>query len=397
MDELNLASAKSKSDPRIAVLDGIRGLAILLVTLYRFGDIAFPESLVGSLAHRATYLGATGVDLFFVLSGFLITGILLESRHRSGYFKRFYVRRALRIFPLYYTFLFFILILVPVVGNNRIIVEGFRADPIHLWIYTSNLVASWHDAWCYGYLDHFWSLAIEEQFYLMWPIVVFYNPPRRLAKVAWGLLIFFALARTLSSVYHIGAVTEKSLTLFRLDGLLLGAIAAIFVRDVEDIKIYAGRARVAFLVAGVLYVLSLALGSHDYAIRYTLVSFVWVFMLICGLSGALGKLGQSILASRPLRILGKFSYAMYVFQNPLIPLLGFLISPAILTDLFENPLVGGVAYVAIMFGVTFVLAIMSWYCLEMWFLKLRDLKSPLRGEELRSVPEVQRSSSRLSA
>jgi peptidoglycan/LPS O-acetylase OafA/YrhL len=106
---------------RIPALDGFRGLAVLMVTLYRFGEVSLTESVVGKWASKAVYLGASGVDLFFVLSGFLITGILLEQKGSSKYFSTFYARRSLRIFPLYFASLILFLWLLPSLGVNSIL------------------------------------------------------------------------------------------------------------------------------------------------------------------------------------------------------------------------------------------------------------------------------------
>jgi len=361
-----------RSDHRIAALDGIRGLAILIVTLYRFASPAFPESLVGSLMHRATYLGTTGVDLFFVLSGFLITGILLDSRSRPDYFRRFYFRRALRIFPLYYATLFVLLVILPFAFSNRTIIDLIQGNPAHLWIYTSNLEMAWTNGFHFGALDHFWSLAIEEQFYLFWPIVVFCVSPKWLSRLALTLLVMFVAARIGSSVCNIGEVTERTFTFFRCDGLLLGALAAMFVRKQADISCYHLHARLAFVIAVILFGMSLVLGRDDFTVRYTLVSLLWCALLLSVVSSRAGTMERRIFEMAPLRVLGKYSYAMYVFQTPLIPLLSFYISPEILNMALANPYWGGLAYVVIMFAITLAVAVLSWHSLEKQCLRFRD-------------------------
>ncbi len=363
---------KTSYNSRVPALDGIRGLAILLVTLYRFADPAFPESLVGKQLHQATFLGATGVDLFFVLSGFLITGVLIDSRNSVNYFRRFYFRRALRIFPLYYVSLFFFLVFLPFGLGNRTVLDDIEANPIHLWTYTSNLVMAWTNSFGFGSLDHFWSLAIEEQFYLVWPIVVLFIAPQRLAKVALILALLFVTARVGCSVWNIGEVTERMFTLFRCEGLLMGAIAAVFVRQNPDFTRYRNAFRVAFIVASILFMILLPLGSKDFTIRYTVVSLVWVSLLLCVISSKVETFERRIFEATPLRVLGKYSYAMYIFQTPLIPLLAAVISPAILASALRNPLLGGLVFVICMFGITLAIAMLSWHCLEKWCLKLRD-------------------------
>jgi len=362
----------NRNEDRVPALDGIRGFAILIVTLYRFASHAFPESLVGSLVHRMTYLGTTGVDLFFVLSGFLITGVLLDSRSRPDYFRRFYFRRALRIFPLYYATLFVLLVLLPLAFSNRTIIDLIQGNPVHLWIYTSNLEMAWTNEFHFGALDHFWSLAIEEQFYLFWPIVVFCVSPKWLGRLALSLLVMFVIARIGSSFCNIGEITERTFTFFRCDGLLLGAMAAMFVRKQADISSYHLPARLAFVIAVILFGLSLVVGRNDYTVRYTIVSLLWCALLLIVVSSKAGTIERRIFEMASLRVLGKYSYAMYVFQTPLIPLLSFCISPEILNTALANPYWGGLAYVATMFAITLVFAVFSWHCLEKWCLQLRD-------------------------
>ena len=113
---------------RVLALDGFRGQAVLMVTLFRFGEVSMTDSVAGKWASKAIYLGASGVDLFFVLSGFLITGILLDQKDRSRYFSIFYARRALRIFPLYFASLFCFLWVLPWFGINSILIGSTIPD-----------------------------------------------------------------------------------------------------------------------------------------------------------------------------------------------------------------------------------------------------------------------------
>src|SRR5262245_13745 len=172
---------------RVPALDGLRGLAILPVMLTHFvsdGDLS-PVSKVDEIVSATLTLGWVGVELFFVLSGFLITGILLDSRGAPHYFRNFYIRRTLRIFPLYYGFLALWLGVLPLFykwPNDVLKVVSIPVSPVWSWAYLTNIVQALHDDWRAGppYTTHFWSLAIEEQFYLVWPTVVFLFSRRRL-------------------------------------------------------------------------------------------------------------------------------------------------------------------------------------------------------------------------
>lgn len=225
------APTKDTSSIRIPALDGVRGLAILMVTLFRFGREAFPAEEYGRVVEKLIQVGTLGVDLFFVLSGFLITRILLQSQGTSNYFSRFYYRRSLRIFPLYFLTLAVLLVVLPKLHSGEATFIEAIEKQSYLWTYTTNLKMSWDNAWGFGYLDHFWSLAVEEQFYLVWPLVIFMAPTRvlRLSLIGAGCC---ALARSTFCLMSDNSVAPDVFTLFRCDGLLLGAaVAAIWQRD----------------------------------------------------------------------------------------------------------------------------------------------------------------------
>jgi peptidoglycan/LPS O-acetylase OafA/YrhL len=163
-------------------LDGLRGLAILLVLFFHFAaDLPRNVIFLGPV-----YFGWSGVGLFFVLSGFLITRILLRTRRAEGYFRSFYVRRALRIFPLYSGVLAFCTLLFVLFPVLRPMFPGDR-DRIFHWLYLGNwtpLLAGEDQR----RMGTFWSLAIEEQFYWIWPFIVWKVRPSRLPFVAGGAI-----------------------------------------------------------------------------------------------------------------------------------------------------------------------------------------------------------------
>ena len=154
-----------RPETRIKELDGVRGIAILLVLLHHFEPPAgLPTAIVAG-----AYLGWSGVDLIFVLSGFLITGILLDTRDSPNYFTTFYARRALRILPLYFL--------------TTLIYFRLEPNPLERWFWSH--LSNWKSAFGQDVpaLSHFWSLAVEEQFYLVWPLVVILSPKRAMPRV----------------------------------------------------------------------------------------------------------------------------------------------------------------------------------------------------------------------
>jgi peptidoglycan/LPS O-acetylase OafA/YrhL len=186
------------SRSHIPALDGVRGLAILIVFLYHYGGGAQSPNLVLRVLGTCDHAGWCGVTLFFLLSGFLISGILWDSNAQPGWWTRFYWRRTLRIFPLYYAALLLVLISAALVGRGRDILA-------HLWVYALYL-QNMHqfsiravEADSPLLLSHFWSLAVEEQFYLLWPFLLIYTrtlPRARmlcLSVVALSALFRFAV------------------------------------------------------------------------------------------------------------------------------------------------------------------------------------------------------------
>lgn len=198
-------------------LDGIRGIAILLVmTIHYFND---PQPGLDNLVHKVTDGGWMGVDLFFVLSGFLITGILLDANGGAHYFISFYGRRALRIFPLYYLYL---VLLWAVFGI---------ATTWPYWTYLLNIQIAINGQWpAIPYVAHLWSLAIEEQFYLLWPLVVLLCSRRTLMRLCLAIVALSPMLR--AWVLHAGVASRavSVLTPTRVEGLLAGALLAVLVR-----------------------------------------------------------------------------------------------------------------------------------------------------------------------
>lgn len=172
----------------IPALDGLRGAAILLVLLIHFGA----QAGLPTLFHRLAYKGWVGVDLFFVLSGFLISRILLESKNSAAFFKNFYIWRALRIFPLYYFVLIVGCFVAPLFLTEAAIkayLDGSVSNAGYLFAYLTNFSLIFIPGLTFGVFGHFWSLAVEEHFYLLWPAAVRWLNKERL--IALSLLIMF--------------------------------------------------------------------------------------------------------------------------------------------------------------------------------------------------------------
>ena len=284
-------------------LDGLRGIAILLVLVSHLST--------GTFLAPYLKLGWTGVDLFFVLSGFLITGILLDTKNKEGYYRIFITRRVLRIFPIYYAVLLICLIL----STQLSILSWFPNYQLYFWTYTQNfLIAS--KGWITVPLGHFWSLAIEEQFYLLWPLIILSLKPKQVLVLCALLLITALSIRWYNPVFPFAQV----FTLAHIDGLLIGSALAIAVRlNQNRIFQYSG---LIMVLASILFAVLLITTKpwREYSttfIRFgfTLIAFFYGALLLFSLKNEILK---KILSLRPLVFFGIYSYGIYVYHGVLI-------------------------------------------------------------------------------
>ncbi|HXS04133.1 MAG TPA: acyltransferase [Rhodanobacter sp.] len=363
------------SRQHFAALDGLRGVAIVLVLLHGF-DVIQPSGTFGHALDDLLDLGWIGVQLFFVLSGFLITGILLDTRQASGYYRSFFKRRFLRIFPLYYGVLIVAFVLLPwLVGP----IDG-SGHQLWLWIYVANFTAPFGAS--VPAFPHFWSLCVEEQFYLLWPLLV-RQLGRRGVLVVSSVLVLVAMASRIYVRHHlgepIGHEAAYSFTPCRMDALAIGALVAALLRG------GGGAARVAErrpgLVAsiGLLVLLGGAAAGHlqrtgamMQAFGYTVIAVGFALLLV----GALGRSGLAAraLAWTPLRHCGIYSYGMYVFYAPLHLFVGL---PLLATFAAAPTLAEALAYEVIAIAATFALGALSWHAYERHFLALKARLAPL--------------------
>lgn len=309
----------------LPALDGVRGLAILGVLLFHFLAPTDPKGPIeGAITWLFSY-GSLGVDLFFILSGFLITGILYDSRADPYYFRNFYMRRVLRIFPLYYGVLavvFFAVPAIPALHGSEI--AELRNHQAWAWLYGVNIYLAIHGSWAaLSYITHFWSLAIEEQFYLVWPLVVWLLAarPRLFLTFSLAAAITSFASRIAASLLGVSLIATTVLTPFQLDSLAIGAFIAVYVRQPDA---EAGARRIIFP----LTLTGIGLLLLQYAVRHfsgygnavePLRSGAFHLLLAALLLKALGAPISSgwsrFFRSRPMTALGKYSYGLYVYHH----------------------------------------------------------------------------------
>lgn len=338
--------------PYMPQLDGIRAIAVLMV---------FVSHWVPWTSQAGLPWGNVGVDLFFVLSGFLITDILLQGRRyveegSQGLFltlRQFYIRRILRIFPLYYAFLLVYALAAPHPANGL--------TP-WLWTYTLNLFRVLVDNHWEGPISHLWSLSVEEQFYLVWPWIILLTPRRLLLPALLVSVAVGPVAKTILAMYGLPEGAIRFFTLSRLDTLAMGGLLAYAVTQYGLQAVVKSRAVDGLFWIGmpifcaVVGLRAAGIGSTSWMIlelsAETLLCGWVVLRAAQGFGGPIGRM----LASGPLVYLGKISYGLYLLHKPI---------PDVLREfgVDTNRIPPGIDFL-LYTGLAILVASLSWYLLE---------------------------------
>jgi peptidoglycan/LPS O-acetylase OafA/YrhL len=355
-----------KMHRRIPQLDAVRGLAILVVMFHNISP-KYPLFHSDQLFRD----GWMGVDLFFVLSGLLITGILLDTKQSAGYFKNFYVRRCLRIWPLYYSLLFFMFVVVRFLNSSEYHLVVQTSSPwwaFPLFLQNFLLAISTNAA---GPLGVTWSLAIEEQFYLVWPLVVRFCSITQLRQLAIAEICLSPMLRYYLWLHHVDLYTN---IFCRLDGLMAGALLALLIRSDNFVPSkLLQRAWILLLIAAPLAFLTEAFHARWIVFSFTALAsaaFVYVAMF------SERKWLQKIMTNQFLVYTGTISYGLYLLHKIPFGMVQVL-------HLDRRPYLP----LPIILVASYVLAALSWNLLEKPFLSLKrffDSKPPSTDRANRS-------------
>jgi peptidoglycan/LPS O-acetylase OafA/YrhL len=335
---------------RLPQLDGIRGIAILVV-IFHNESAKYPFLYLDHIFAN----GWMGVDLFFVLSGFLITGILLDAKQSNGYFKNFYARRCLRIWPLYYSSLFLMFVIIPFLrpADGHMIFQ--RSGPWWAFpFYLQNFLVP--DATgAAGLLGVTWSLAVEEQFYLVWPLIVRSCPTAVLRRIAVGIICFSPILRLLLASHGVNLYSN---TFSRLDGLMAGSLLAMLIRSSDFAPSrFITTAWIVLVIALPGVFLTEALQAPWIVFSMSALAS-GAFLYLSLFSGQ--KWLEGVLKNRFLVYTGTISYGLYLLHKLPFDL-------GVIAHLDKYPYFSA----PILFAAAFGMAALSWNLLEKPFLNLK--------------------------
>jgi peptidoglycan/LPS O-acetylase OafA/YrhL len=340
-------------------LDGVRGLAVIMVMLFHYINGLTYSTINFKYLKKVAFLGQTGVSLFFVLSGFLITRILINQKDRPHYFRNFYYRRVLRILPLYLLFLILYFIITSVLNQSI----SFK-NILYYLFYIQNFAMTF--GWKIIGPEHLWSLAVEEHFYLIWPLIIYFVHKKNIPKIGILMIILSAVVR----IY----LLHKNLQTFyftfsRLDELSFGSLLAIkelkdnlnkkeFKFHKTDYLIFTVIILFAFL-AWAFYS-----GKSYYVVqifKYSIFGYIYYITIGFVIQINFKHWLKKIFLSTPLCFSGRISYGLYIYH----PLCYFMLRQLFNFDLLILNIVCSLLF-------TYFVAYLSYNYFEYPFIKLKS-------------------------
>ena len=338
-------------------LDGVRAIAALMVMFFHFcGGIVTNNSFL-LLIKKVSIFGQTGVSLFFVLSGFLITRLLLNSKTQKKYFFNFYIKRVLRIFPLYYFFLLVFYFVLPLVLKTPLIEFKYQ---YFYWIYLQNFAMTFN--WFSNGPSHFWSLAVEEHFYFFWPFIIYFFCIKKIIVVIFLVIILSILTRVILIKYNYDVFY---FTFSRMDELALGALLAVaeikHLLTNKNSKVFLLLFVIVLIPTLLIWILNNASGNNTLQVfKFILLATSFFSLIGYVITVKESSILKKLLCLKPILYTGKISYGLYVYH----PLCFFLFNKYISSNSFILNLVGS-------FLLSYLTSSLSYYFIELRFLNLK--------------------------
>lgn len=360
----------------LPALDGIRGLAILLVLgTHLFWANSHTGSRLFNFIVDAFSTGYIGVNLFFALSGFLITGILIDTLHISHFFKTFYARRVLRIFPLYFGFLFLLLIFT---RPLHFVWNGWQ---YYYLTYTAN-IALWQQRDLilpHFNINHLWSLQVEEQFYLVWPLIVYrVRRCQSLFRISIAVCLIILLIRIALVIFrgHFSNIyLPYSPTFSCADNLLYGCGLCAILRTSSRERVLQLAPRVFAICISILAITFFVFHGLEWQNNFFVPTFG--FSIVGIASAALIAMAlrpqsstQMLFKNRTLRFFGKYSYGLYVYHYSINEAISGPLRHLIDTR-FHSKVLGILVAALVVLTLSILVALFSFHFFESPFLRLK--------------------------
>lgn len=376
-------SMQTSEDKHIRALDGLRALAILLVLMAHFTPTHDSNQGLRSLFFKVADMGWSGVDLFFVLSGFLITGILLKGKNEGKPIRRYLIRRVLRILPAYYTALILVFFLVPLASNAYSVPD--LSVQASYWLYMSNMFPASYESLAGRFnMSHFWSLAVEMQFYALWPFVIYRLSIASAHKLCVATLVFALLGRAIAVSLDAHWTITFGWMPMRLDGLIVGSMIALasqagitYVRvERAVIAVFSVSLGIIGMVAwndmaGALY------KGRDYSLiwlvlRVTLPLVVALFYGVILWVSLQPNRFAIFLSSQYFTPMARYSYGAYIFHYLLEPIFLKSFGPNIIRRWSGGDDLPIYLYFIVATSMSFIVAALCYHLIEKRFLLLKS-------------------------
>ncbi len=327
-------------------LNGVRGVAALMVVVFHFFIYPNANYLINlKIYQKITEFGQHGVSLFFILSGFVITRILINTRTDQDYFISFYRKRVLRILPLYYLFLFVYYNAIRLLDKSQN-VDIILQLPYYLYLQNLTEILKIHASGP----GHYWSLAVEEHFYLLWPFVILFILPKNIGKV---IVVVIILVLFIKYVMLSNGLSINYFTFTRIDQILMGAYLAylefknFFYKKNSFNKImYIGF--VAFFLSVFVYSLSDYFFFIKEMIKYLLLGLISFSIIGCLIMLKKENIVNRILLGNFWQYLGRISYGIYIWHVLVLIILNrYFVAKILFIDLFMTlTLTVGIAHLS---------------------------------------------------
>jgi peptidoglycan/LPS O-acetylase OafA/YrhL len=365
-------------------IDGLRAIAVIWVML---GHVATSidwtaVTVIDKLFVLLINSNWVGVQLFFVISGFLITKILLEGKDQQHQIRNFYIRRSLRIFPIYYITLAYIFIALPLFNATPTWLDSVTEQQWWFWTYLNNWSRPFYE---FGGITHLWSLAIEEQFYLIWPFIVVFLSTKRVMQISLFMVISAPIARFAMYYYagNFGMTDEQgsraayNFTFARWDAIALGAYLAVLMTNKAAVAWLSAHGKKLLIIVIAVIAVQIVV-NHNFTsvaqgigiLNQTTASFAFAIALFFVVVNS-DKPMVSFLELSWMKSIGKVSYAMYIFHLPLM-MFWLKLSPPDLTGVNQWLVVPVVlSYTAGFTLLIYLMSLLSWHFIEHPILKLK--------------------------